>query len=261
MTKRNQVLMCIALAAVTVIVILASRSSSPDYPPVVAPASLYSDSQLPDLASAADVAEKKATFFGFVLPLVETENQRIALIRQELETFAALAELNDDQRLWLDDVALHYRIKNGSESHQQLISVLLRRVDTVPPSLALAQSANESAWGVSRFARKGNNLFGQWCFKRGCGLVPSSRNEGAVHEVAVFDNPGKSVESYIHNLNSNAAYQEFRKERKQQREQNRLLSGSVLAGGLLMYSARGSEYVDELRAMIKTNGLSQYDTF
>ena len=79
--------------------------------------------------------------------------------------------------------------------------------------------------------------------------------------MAVFDNPGKSVESYIHNLNSNAAYQEFRKERKQQREQNRLLSGSVLAGGLLMYSARGSEYVDELRAMIKTNGLSQYDTF
>ena len=128
MTKRNQVLMCIALAAVTVLVILASRSSSPDYPPVVAPASLYSDSQLPDLASAADVAEKKATFFGFVLPLVETENQRIALIRQELETFAALAELNDDQRLWLDDVAYtHLTLPTNREASSSVATVTLTK--------------------------------------------------------------------------------------------------------------------------------------
>ena len=34
-------------------------------------------------------------------------------------------------------------------------------MDIIPPSLALAQSAEESGWGTSRFAQEGNALFGQ----------------------------------------------------------------------------------------------------
>ena len=41
------------------------------------------------------------------------------------------------------------------------------------------QAANESAWGTSRFARIGLNFFGQWCYSKGCGMVPKRRNTGA----------------------------------------------------------------------------------
>jgi len=39
----------------------------------------------------------------------------------------------------------------------------------------MAQAANESAWGLSRFAQKGNNLFGKRCVKKGCGIVTDQR--------------------------------------------------------------------------------------
>ena len=51
---------------------------------------------------------------------------------------------------------------------------LKRRVDIVPPSLALAQAAEESGWGTSRFAIKGNSLFGQWDFS-GKGIKPKEQ--------------------------------------------------------------------------------------
>ena len=67
----------------------------------------------------------------------------------------------------------------------------------------------ESAWGTSRFAREGNNLFGQWCYKTGCGIVPKRRGEGQVHEVASFESVDAAVASYLRNINSHRAYAEF----------------------------------------------------
>ena len=127
-------------------------------------------------------------------------------------------------------------------------------------SLALAQSANESAWGTSRFALKANNLFGQWCFSKGCGIVPLSRPVGAKFEMAKFTNPEQSVVAYMHNLNTNRAYINFRKMRKNMRGMNVPLSGAVLAEGLISYSQRRGAYIKELQAMIRVNKLSQYDS-
>ncbi len=259
MAKRYQILLSIVVVIGVFGIYLTSRPASLGYPAMVADPSLYSDSRLPNFTVAIDVATKKSTFFGFLLPLINAENHRILSIRLQLESLAALDGLSDPQQQWLSEVARYYRVIEPSEDYKQLISALLQRVDSVPPSLALAQSANESGWGGSRFAQKGNNLFGQWCFSEGCGMVPAGRIKGALHEVAVFENPGKSVESYIHNLNSNTAYEEFRKIRESQRAQQLTVSGAALAEGLLKYSARGVEYIKELRAMIVTNKLGQYD--
>ncbi|NIW24503.1 MAG: glucosaminidase, partial [Gammaproteobacteria bacterium] len=34
----------------------------------------------------------------------------------------------------------------------------------IPVSLVMAQAAEESGWGTSRFAAEGNALFGQWAW-------------------------------------------------------------------------------------------------
>jgi len=125
--------------------------------------------------------------------------------------------------------------------------------------LALAQAANESAWGTSRFAQDGNNLFGQWCYTNGCGLVPSRRREGATHEVRRFDNIRDSVESYIHNLNTFPSYQMLRRIRQQLRQQDRPIDGVSLADGLESYSSRGLDYIVELQRMIYSNELLERD--
>ncbi|MCH2098860.1 MAG: glucosaminidase domain-containing protein, partial [Pseudomonadales bacterium] len=137
---------------------------------------------------------------------------------------------------------------------------LLACVDVIPPSLVLAQAATESAWGTSRFARKANNLFGEWCFTAGCGLVPNHRSQGATHEVERFATVSASIDSYFHNLNSHPAYAELRAIRARAREAAATISGADLAAGLMLYSERGEDYVDELRQIIRVNDLGRFDS-
>ena len=151
-------------------------------------------------------------------------------------------------------LAKQYRIKL-KVTDQGFFSRLLSRVDSLPESLVLAQAANESAWGTSRFARQGNNLFGQWCFKPGCGLVPQARDDEAFHEVAKFSSVQGSINAYFANLNSHPAYEPVREIRGCLRQQQARVTGVALAEGLEQYSSRGYAYIDELQAMIRFNQL------
>jgi Bax protein len=123
----------------------------------------------------------------------------------------------------------------------------------IPLNLALAQAAKESGWGTSRFAREGNNLYGQRCFTKGCGIVPAGRAEGATHEVRRFDTAAASVQSYIHNLNTNNAYRRFRLMRRLQRLEGKEPDGFILAESLPRYSERRYRYLDEIREMMRVN--------
>ncbi len=253
-------LLTVALACAVGFYILKPPTLQKQAPADVKNELLLSDMALPDFSRYNQVSEKKSAFFDFMLPLIKQENQRITEDREKLIALKQADGLNEEQLQWLSVLLKKYRLNREQKDNNQLLDELLLRVDLVPPSLALAQSANESAWGTSRFAVEGNNLFGQWCFSEGCGLVPTSRPDGAAYEVAVFPSPVDSVESYILNLNTNLAYQGFRKIRAQQRQQTDVLSGETSAMGLLKYSSRGEEYVQEIQAMIRVNNLDQYDS-
>lgn len=236
------------------------------YPPVKPESSILSfDESLPDFAEFDNVDDKKQAFFDFLLPLVQQENQRLQLLRDALQQIASQEqELNKTQLEWVLKLAEYYHVIASDTSTDNLdirwvIDELLLRVDQVPPSLALAQAANESAWGTSRFATEGNNLYGQWCFKKGCGLVPGDRPDGTKHEVASFSSPAQSVRRYIHNLNTHLAYKHFRQLRAEHRKAEQPLSGKKSAETLARYSTRGAEYIQELKAMIRINKLSRFD--
>ena len=127
------------------------------------------------------------------------------------------------------------------------------RVDTIPEQLILVQAANESGWGTSRFAVHGYNFFGLWCFKQGCGFVPRDRNDDAEHEVARFRDLSHSVMTYIRNLNRLYAYQGLRQIRLQLREDKQPVTAKALSEGLMSYSERGQDYIDELQSMLRVN--------
>jgi len=103
------------------------------------------------------VATKKSIFFRLMTPLILIANENILREREIVENAALDASA-------LRNIALKYKIINKVDSAFTEIDRqhLLNRVDTLPASLALAQAAEESGWGTSRFALEGNAFFGQW---------------------------------------------------------------------------------------------------
>lgn len=219
--------------------------------------------EVPDFANILDVQEKKETFFDFIEPFVDEVNAEILGQRERVQTIRDKVlnsdELTASDLRFLSTLSELYELETEELTSLEFLNVLLRRVDKIPASLALAQAANESAWGTSRFAQDGMNFFGQWCYSDGCGLVPNRRREGATHEVRSFGSVKESVQSYIHNLNTFPSYQMLRRIRQQLRQQDRPINGIALADGLESYSARGLDYVDELQQMIYSNQLTARD--
>ena len=218
---------------------------------------------LPDFSTIGDIRAKKRAFIDFLLPIIERENLKILNDRIRVKEIAV--QVSDGKPIskgtikWVKRLAEKYGIPVPEEFSSELFTRLLTRVDIIPPSLTLAQAANESGWGGSRFAVAGNNLFGFWCHTPGCGIIPNSRVEGATHEVKLYNDVSACVEDYLRNLNKNRAYRELRSIRVLERKNDRILSGYLLASGLLRYSSRGQAYVREIQSLIRANGLAEYD--
>ena len=177
-----------------------------------------------DLADVRDTTARKAIFFQTILPLILQINEEV---------------LADRRRLW----QLRHNL----------------RLDIVPPSLALAQSAEESGWGTSRFGREGNALFGMWTTARDGGLTPLRRDQGKTHKIKAYGSLLDSVRSYVRNLNRHGAYRQFRRARALMRRAGAPVDGAVLAGELTAYSQRGEDYVRAIRTIIEANGLRRLD--
>ncbi len=216
-------------------------------------------SSMPDFAKYTDVKAKKKAFFDLIRPMIREENQ---VLRNEYLHIQELMQstLNEEKvsstdQAWLADMAAYYRVTPFNIDNEEDFEALLKKVDIIPESLFLAQAANESAWGTSRFARNANNIFGQWCFTEGCGIVPSGRRANETHEVQKFETVNDAVRSYMHHLNSHPFYEKLRDSRLSSRKANTTPSGYDMAIGLEKYSARGLEYVKEVRSMIRYNKL------
>lgn len=215
-----------------------------------------SNKKIPKFAEIDDILEKKEQFFAYLLPEIRRQN---TIVLKEREIVLALSslyslthEITDAHRKVLDKLAEKYQLSE-EESTQALLKELVRRVDIIPPALILVQAANESAWGTSRFAQHGFNFFGLWCFRKGCGFVPTERDDGESHEVAKFKNLSQAVMTYIRNLNRHYAYADLRKIRETLRKNNRPITAEALAQGLQNYSIRGQDYIDEILSMIRVN--------
>lgn len=213
-----------------------------------------------DLRQVRRTGERKKIFFLSLLPMVLLANHHIAEQRQELQQVLSdwdhSGGLSADQVRFLENLQKDYRVDQDVLRDPQARTRLLRRVDTIPTSLVLAQAASESAYGTSRFARHANNLFGEWTFIPGTGLVPRERPAGATYEVRRFDNLYDSVLSYMRNINTHRAYRTFRQKRAALRRAGQPLRGAELAEGLKLYSTRGLDYIRDLRDIIRGNRLA-----
>ncbi|MEP4380614.1 MAG: glucosaminidase domain-containing protein [Alphaproteobacteria bacterium] len=222
-----------------------------------------------DWADGLDVERKKSLFFRTLLPLVLQVNREIGADRTRLAELRKVLgggeALPSADRRWLFDLAASYgvvdreKVDSKTPLSAQQIATLSVRVDVIPPSLALAQGAIESAYALSRFAVEGNALFGQWRY--GEGLKPEQQRKAlGDYRIASFKTPFESVHGYAQNLNSNPAYRAFRKLRSDARKAGKTPRGPALVQGLVSYSERREAYVEEVRGLIDFNKLGPTDT-
>ena len=205
-----------------------------------------------DLRTLGDTKKKRELFIKIVLPLILSENSKITEDRKKLFKILGKNFNTVGERVWLKRRFKEYKIDDRD------LSKLKIRMDIIPVSIALAQAANESGWGTSRFALEGNALFGQWTWSKK-GISPKNKDPDESHKILQFQVLKASVKAYKNNLNTHNAYKEFREVRAQLRQENKQIIGLDLIKYLKAYAAIGERYVLIIEDIIEKNSLTDFD--
>jgi len=210
------------------------------------------------------VENKKRLFFRTSVPLILRANELIMVDRNRLKDIRSShkknAAISEKDQLWILKLAKIYKVEvTDGQVTSTLIDTLWKKVDIVPTSLALAQAAEESGWGTSRFAAKGNAVYGQWTWGSNAITPEKQRKELGNYGIASFETLQQSICAYMLNLNTHNAYASLREKRAQLRKNDEKITGHILAGQLTKYSERGEEYVKSLRSLMDYNKLNPTD--
>jgi Bax protein len=210
-----------------------------------------------DLQKIQQPQARKTLFIKMALPLILHANEMILWDRKRILKLLDKSRIGktiaSGEQSWLKKKAQEYGLAEPN------LTELVRRIDVIPPSLALAQAAEESGWGTSRFAREGNAIFGQRTWHGNNGIKPDRREEGKTFKVRAFKRLIDGIMSYTRNLNGHIAYDEFRGAREAQRRRGGTLDGYILATTLERYSERGDAYIETIRMLIRVNKLQAFD--
>ena len=210
------------------------------------------------------ISKTKQDFIKTLLPLISYENQKILLERENLyrieKNLINSNTLTNKDLSYLKKIAKKYRVNTNNIHKIDLVKKLLISVDIIPNSIVLAQAANESGWGKSRFAKDYNALFGEYTYDFEKGVMPLEREQGKTHLVKVFPSVNNSVESYFKNINTHYAYEKFRLIRQLMRNKNNFSKISLLVESLDAY-AEDEKYVHTISSIIESNKLYEFDIF
>jgi uncharacterized FlgJ-related protein len=207
-------------------------------------------------------SNKKVKFIQTLLPLIAYQNEKILIQRKNILDIQYLLEtkrtLTNKNIKYINELAEKYNLRSKNKHKIDLINELLISVNIIPNSIVLAQAANESGWGTSRFAKEYNALFGQYTYDANDGVIPNKRDEGKKHLIKNFSSFEKSVESYFRNINSHDAYEKFRQIRSRIHPKDLRSNIKLLTHALEVY-AEDKSYVETINLIIDSNKLNQFD--
>ena len=217
---------------------------------------------IPKNISQYEIDKKKSIFIAILLPIVLRGNE---LVQEERNLMKIAFSTNNIYQI--EYFSKKYKVKNFKKlnfssldrSRLNIIKMeLLKKINTIPISMILAQSIIESGWGTSRFAQEGNALFGQWTWKNEDGIKPKG-NLDANFSVKNFKSLLDSANSYILNLNTHPAYEELRNFRISQHNIGKNVNGNDMANFLQKYAEIGYTYVLKVKEMIRKNKLNKFE--
>ena len=205
-----------------------------------------------DIKTLGDTKTKRELFIKIILPLILYENEKIIDDRKRLFKILGKNFNSPGEKVWLNRRFKEYKIEDKD------LAELKMRMDIIPVSIAVAQAANESGWGTSRFALEGNALFGQWTWSKK-GITPKNKDPDQRHKILQFQILKASVRAYKNNLNTHNAYKEFREVRAKLRQSETKITGLALTKYLKNYAAIGEKYTEIIEGIIVQNSLTDFD--
>jgi len=188
------------------------------------------------------VSVKKENFKNILVPIVTEVYTQLNIqynsVKEDIE--------KDRNHEYIQSLQKFYNVKTNE--------ALLMALKPHPISIALAQSAIESAWLTSRFTKVANNIFGVWSFRKNEPRVEANatRGEKKIY-LKKYNNFKSAIYDYYKNLGKHKAYAEFRKYKMQTNDPY------VLVNYLLAYSEKGETYTKLLQRMIEINQFDMYD--
>ena len=205
-----------------------------------------------DIKTLGDTKTKRELFIKIVLPLILYENEKIIDDRKRLFKILGKNFNSPGEKVWLNRRFKEYKIEDKD------LAELKMRMDIIPVSIAVAQAANESGWGTSRFALEGNALFGQWTWSKK-GISPKNKDPDQSHKILQFQILKASVRAYKNNLNTHNAYKEFREVRAKLRQSGTTITGLALIKYLKRYASIGEKYTELIEGIMVQNSLTDFD--
>lgn len=188
--------------------------------------------------------KRKKMFIAVMLPIalvvkeqLDQEHDMVERIKLKMDY---KVHLNKEEKEFIKAAMIKYRTNNINE--------LVKRVDSIPVSLLIAQAGIESGWGSSRFSILYNNIYG----------LHRKHRRPWQPIVMSFGNLYDATVAYVMNLNRSMAYRKFRNARYMMGEK---LNPYKLAEYLTMYSVKRNEYIKLVQHIMLSNRLSQYDNF
>ncbi len=218
--------------------------------------------QLPSDLNTYKINDKKKIFISIMLPLLLNGNEKVSIERTNViksfkeRDFKKLTKPCQKYKIKVIDCNIISSLNNAKL--KKLQNLLLNKVNVFPISMMLAQAIVESGWGGSRFAQKGNALFGQWTWDKKKGISPVGIDRPSF-AVKSFKNLQDSVDAYILNLNTHPAYSKLRNFRKFSGEPKNF-EGQKFSRYLDKYAIIGFEYVKKINMMIKENDLEKFNS-
>jgi len=193
------------------------------------------------------VSEKKQKFFHMILPAILISKQRLKVKRNRVDTIINTLKPTVHDIAFLEKQYKTYKTTDNKE--------LLLRMKTHPVSIVLAQAAIESAWGESRFFKKGNNIFGMWSYNKNEPRIRAKgKRKGKAIYVRKYATLSDAIDHYFEVI-GRGAYKNFRKQRDITKDPLQLVQY------LVNYCELKEKYTRKLKKFIIANKLRKFDEF
>ena len=141
----------------------------------------------------------------------QMKNNSVAQVQKEWEGYGFF----EPEMIYSDRESFIISV-NKCMSFINLFTPPLERIDR---KIIIAMAVVESGYGTSRFAIKGNNLFGIRTWDKNQAQMKPKENPNAEWGVKTFITKCQSVKEAVRILNKLNVYEDFRQERKEQQYQ------------------------------------------
>jgi len=194
------------------------------------------------------IQEKKATFINIILPSILLAKYKMQMERKKLFRLSKKETISPKDRLWIENKKVDFKAKDIDE--------LYNKMEVHPTSLIIAQAIVESGWGTSKFFKKANNVFGIWSFSIEDERIVASEKRGKKSiYLKKYSTIHQSIYDYLVTISSVSSYESFQEKRLETQDP------FVLVEHLGKYSERGKSYIADIKNIIKTNRLIEYDSY